>query len=75
MPINYHHRRRFRPFAHIQIMKTRIFAALLLLAPPLYGQPAPSPGDSGDYEELPELKASEILQEKQLPLSAYIPFG
>src|SRR5437773_3786439 len=63
MPINYHHRRRFRPFAHIQIMKTRTFAALLLLTPILYGQSAPSPGDSGDYEELPELKASEILQE------------
>jgi hypothetical protein len=44
-------------------MKTRIFAALLLLTPSLQGQSAPSPSDSVDYEELPELKASEILRE------------
>src|SRR5207245_9533765 len=52
-----------RLFTRIQIMRARIFAALLLLPPILYGQSATSLGDSGDYEELPELKASEILQE------------
>ena len=47
-------------------MKTRIFAALLLLTPSLHGQSAPSSSDSVDYEELPELKASEILRDDML---------
>lgn len=47
-------------------MKTDIFAALLLLTPSLYGQSAPPPSDSADYEELPELKASEILRDSIL---------
>jgi hypothetical protein len=44
-------------------MKIHIFAALLLLTPSLHAQSAPSPIDSVDYEDLPELKASEILRE------------
>lgn len=42
---------------------TGILSTLLLLTLSLHGQSDPVPSTSADYEELPELKASEILRD------------
>ena len=39
-----------------------LVAATVLFALSSFGQPTPAPNETGDYEELPELKASEILR-------------
>jgi hypothetical protein len=41
---------------------TKYIALLLLIPFPLLGQPDSAPTNGSDYEELPELKASEILR-------------
>ena len=47
-----------------KLMKTRriVFPLALLFAYPIYAQSPSAPAEAAGYEELPELKASEILR-------------